>query len=131
MVEEWTSKTCYDKNCNNCIPFEELNPCQKNAFRNCILTQLGTLNSQVVVSLAILHFDYYDERQENLPFEEDRVYKVTHVANESMHHTWEVTKIEDVTEMYKNENDEAAKLFLDWEGGFGKNCKFCDCSSLK
>lgn len=41
--------------------------------------------------------------------------------------TWEVTKIEDVTEVYKSENKEAAKLFLDWEGGFGKNCKSCEC----
>lgn len=125
-MDEWTSKTCYDEKCNNCTPFEELCPCHKEAFRNRILTELGTLNSQVLVSLAILHFDNY-YRQENLPFKEDRVYKVTYVANEGRQFTWEVTKIEDVTEVYKSENEEAANLFLDWEGGFGKNCKSCEC----
>lgn len=62
------------------------------------------LNGKVVVSHAILDPEYHHIKG-NLPFKKGRLYKITHVANESMKDKWRVSEIEDVTKNYpRNKN---------------------------
>ena len=63
-------------------------------------------------SYSILNFDFYD-KQEDLPFKRDKLYKLTYKADENMSYFWCVAKIEDVTTL---PDDKVPEVFRKWQG---------------
>ena len=91
--------SCGDPDCWD--RFSEMCDCDKQAYREKQLQELGALNGQTMTSFAYLNFDFYHILEDSpgaLPFEVGRVYKVTHVVDDNKPCAWCVTKIENVTD---------------------------------
>ena len=82
-------------------------------IRNQFINDFGTLHGQIVISYAYLNFDF-NHRQEELPVKKARVYRVTHVADETKVCYWIVTKIEDVTDGIVNGEVMVPEDFKKW-----------------
>ena len=74
---------------------------------------LKCTQGQIVISYAYLNFDF-NHRQEELPVKKARVYRVTHVADETKICYWIVTKIEDVTDGIVNGEVMVPEVFKTW-----------------
>jgi len=107
-LDEWRSSSI---SCQQ-TPIEH-----QESLRDDALSRFGTLHGQQVTSYAFLNFDFYD-RQEELPFKRGRVYKVTHVADETKSFFWCVSSIEDVTDDLPC-REEYPEAFRKWSDGLG------------
>lgn len=94
------------------------------------LNHYGTIHGQTMTCHVELNFDF-SENQDQLPFKDDRIYKVTYKANENMTYFWVVDEIEDVTNEAIANDTIIPKPFKDWKAFLanlysGGSCKCCD-----
>lgn len=118
--EEWNPPDCGDS-CGNphCVKYSEMSVRQREEAYKRRLRGDGAAHGQRMVAFARLNFDFFG--RPGLPFEGDRVYRVTHVVDDAKYYIWCVDKIEDVT----NSETDLPKSFKDWDETFGHHSD-CD-----
>ena len=84
--------------------------CQKVKCMEMNLEEFGTLHGQKLTSYAVLNFDFHDKG--GVTFKGNRVYRVTHQADDRKNFFWCVEKIEDVGDIYA---ELYPQPFLDWK----------------
>jgi len=104
---------CPDPGCTMCILRQGDTEITLGTLMERSLELLGTLQNQELTVYAYLDFDFF-ERQDRLPFSAGRIYKVVHKADDSRMCVWQVTSIEDVTDLSPSD---LPQVFRDWDLG--------------